>query len=293
MKKYRLLLSALVLAITIAVFARYIQTHPEVIRKLGEVSAVYIVVIALLYLGIIATLSLVNSISVRLCGKEIGRRESFNLTATSSIANFFGPLQSGVGIRALYLKKKLQIPIKQYAVVSLYYYGLYAFFSGIFLLFGNETYRIPLLALTVLGSGSVIYYLVYRTKKSTLQKNISPELLIKLSGAVLLQLALITTIYFLELLALGKSVSLAQVISYSGAANFSLFVAITPGAIGIREAFLVFSERLHHIDSATVVAANVLDRGIYIIFLGILFCWLTATHARVQMKAQHKSSEES
>lgn len=292
MKKYRFFLSVLILLVTIAVFVRYLQSHPEVLQQLAGMNWVYIVLIGLLYLGIIVILSFVNSISVRLSGKKIGRQESFNLTATSSIANFFGPLQSGVGIRALYLKTKLQIPVKQYILASLYYYGMYAFFSGIFLLFGNATYRLPLLILTCVGGGGVVYYIRYRTAKyKAVQKNVSLGLLGKLAGAVLLQLVFITTIYFIELAALGKTASLAQVVSYSGAANFSLFVAITPGAIGIREAFLVFSERLHHIDSATVVAANIIDRSVYVGFLGLLFCWLVATHTRVQIKAHRQAKE--
>ena len=68
------------------------------------------------------------------------------------------------------------------------------------------------------------------------------------------------------------------------AANFSLFVAITPGAIGIREAFLVFSESLHHIPHDIVISANILDRGIYVVFLGLLFLWLITTHTQVKIK---------
>lgn len=284
MKKYRILASTFVLILTAVIFAYYVKSNPEVLLKLTEINGIYIIFIAILYLGIIGTLSIVNSISVQLCGKEMNSNESFKLTATSSIANFFGPLQSGVGIRALYLKKRFNIPIKQYALVSLYYYGIYAFLSGAFLLFGSSKYRLPLLGLMLIGTSGVLYYLKYRSKKAKIKQNLSLLPIIKLFGAVLLQLTLITSIYFFELIALGKTVSLAQVISYSGAANFSLFVSITPGAIGIREAFLVFSEQLHKIDSTTVVAANILDRGIYVLFLGILFVWLASSHARISLK---------
>ena len=59
--------------------------------------------------------------------------------------------------------------------------------------------------------------------------------------------------------------------SYTGAANFALFVSLTPGAIGIRESFLFFSQRLNHITNAAIVGANVLDRTVYVIFLGLIF----------------------
>ena len=287
MKKWRPILSIGILLLTIFVFARYLVLNPEVVRQLRQVNPLYIFLIMGLYLGIIFSLTIVNTISVRLCGKKIGKKESFNLTSTSSIANFFGPLQSGVGIRAVYFKTKLGIPIKQYGLASLYYYGMYAFLSGMFLLFGNPSLRLPLFICLLGGLIATIFYIRYKTNQAHIKNpHITIELLLKLFFTVLLQLSLITIIYFLQLQALGKSPDLSQVISYSGAANFSLFVAITPGAIGIREAFLVFSQNLHHINRDLVVAANILDRGIYVLFLGLLFIWLVSTHAQIKIKSR-------
>ncbi len=278
--------------LTLVIFAHYIQAHPEVITTLKNTRLTYVLLVMILYLGVIGSLSIVNTISVRLCGKKITKRESFNLTSTSSIANFFGPLQSGVGIRALYFKAKLAIPIKQYGLVSLYYYGLYAFFSGVFLLFGSAQFRLPLLLALVAGACLTAFYIHKKRSSPEGQKShISAELLIKLAATVLLQLSFITSIYYVELLALGKHVSFGQIVSYSGAANFSLFVAITPGAIGIREAFLVFSQNLHHISRDIVISANILDRGIYVLFLLLLFLWLIATHTQITLKARQAKKQ--
>jgi uncharacterized membrane protein YbhN (UPF0104 family) len=60
-------------------------------------------------------------------------------------------------------------------------------------------------------------------------------------------------------------------ITYTGAANFSLFVALTPGAIGIRESFLLFTKRLNHLSNANILTASIIDRSIFLIFLGVLF----------------------
>ena len=286
LRKLRPFASILVLLLTIGLMVRYVITNPEVINRLKELDLIYIALIAALYLGIIAVLTIINSISVELCGKKISFSESFKLTSSSSLANFFGPLQSGVGIRAIYFKTKLKIPIKQYVVASLFYYALYAVMSGIFLLFGNAQYRLPLLGLLILGAATSAWFIKWRVAKLTIKSYVfSPRIFSKLILAVFVQMILITAIYFIELYALGKTPSLAQVISYSGAANFSLFVAITPGAIGIREAFLLFSERLHHIDSQTIIAANLIDRSVYVLFLGLLFLWLLATHTKVTLKS--------
>ena len=69
-------------------------------------------------------------------------------------------------------------------------------------------------------------------------------------------------------------------------ANFALFVSLTPGAIGIREAFLVFSQDLHHIPNDIIVAANVLDRAVYILFLGLLFIIVLLMHAGSKLQLQ-------
>lgn len=285
--KLRLAASIVVLALTAGLFAYYLSTHPEVIDQLVQTSVIDLFAIAILYLGVILSLTIVNTLSVRMCGKAIGKKESFALTSSSSIANFFGPLQSGVGIRAVYFKTKLGIPIKQYILVSLYYYGLYAFFSGLFLLFGNEEFRLPLLALTLLGAGLTAFYIYKKSNSAPAsQTHISIDLLLKLAATVLLQLSLIAAIYFIQLTSIDPSITLAQTISYTGAANFSLFVAITPGAIGIREAFLLFSQSLHGISSATVVAANVIDRSVYVVFLGLLFLGLAAFHIKVRVNGR-------
>jgi uncharacterized membrane protein YbhN (UPF0104 family) len=76
-----------------------------------------------------------------------------------------------------------------------------------------------------------------------------------------------------------------------------MFAALTPGAIGIREAFLVFTQNLHHISSSTIVAANILDRAIYLVFLGLLFLLVVSTHAKdklrvTQLHARQKEGDK-
>lgn len=287
MKKLRAFGAGCILLLTVILIGRYIASNPDIIAQLKSVNIAYVIVMLVLYAGILLSLTLVNTLSVKLNGKKIGFRESLGLTGTSSIANFFGPLQSGIGIRAVYFKTKLFIPVKRYVVVSLYYYGFYAFFSGIFLLFGSSRWRLPLFLLLIIGSAGTFWYIKRQTNKVR-ELTLQPELLIKLAGTTFLQLVLTTALYGAELLALGKSFHLSQLISYSGASNFSLFAAITPGAIGVREAFLVFSESLHHLSRETIISANILDRGVYVVFLCLMFVVLLATHTRVKLKSLRK-----
>ncbi|HSX32052.1 MAG TPA: lysylphosphatidylglycerol synthase domain-containing protein, partial [Candidatus Saccharimonadales bacterium] len=91
-------------------------------------------------------------------------------------------------------------------------------------------------------------------------------------------------IFATELHSLTNDISWGQILSYTGVANLSLFVAITPGGIGIREAFLLFSTQLHHISSSTIVSASVIDRGVYLVFLGVLFVLVITMHAKDKLQ---------
>jgi uncharacterized membrane protein YbhN (UPF0104 family) len=61
---------------------------------------------------------------------------------------------------------------------------------------------------------------------------------------------------------------------------------LTPGAIGFREAFLIFSQNLHHIPNDIIVAANILDRAVYIVFLCLLFLVVLALHANKTLQVK-------
>lgn len=292
LKYLRMVGTVIVLIITVAVFSYYIKEHPAVVSQIKKMDPLSVVLILLLYFGYTIALSAATVVSVLMCGKRLGQKESFNLSASSSIANFFGPLQSGPGVRALYLKKRHGISIKRYGLATLYYYGFYAFFSGLFLISGDQRFRWPLLLLLLSGATFTVYYIRRRSKysKAGSSVHVQGSNLLKLAFATFIQLSFTAAIYFVELTALGTHVSVAQALSYCGAANFALFVSITPGAIGFREAFLVFSEHLHHIGNTTIVTANLLDRGVYILFLGLIFIWLITSHAQKQFTLHQEGS---
>jgi uncharacterized membrane protein YbhN (UPF0104 family) len=110
-----------------------------------------------------------------------------------------------------------------------------------------------------------------------------------LAAATFLQIAIVTLIYFVELRAVAPGTTFGQAVVYSGAANLALFVSLTPGAIGFRETFLVFSKHLHHVSNATIVTVNIIDRAMYIVLLLVLALLIFGTHASRQFSAVHRS----
>lgn len=295
--KIRLFVGLGIIAITIAAFIWYITGHPEIITQLKQTSLTTIIGIIVLYTGILGALSFVLYASLYFYKKQMSTQENFLLNAYSSLVNFFGPGQSGPGFRAAYLKVKHDVKIKQYVFVTLLYYAFYALFSGILLAAAAfpwwQTLGI-LIAISIVCIIVIKYYLKRNTNllgKSSTKSLVKPTVILGI--ATLSQVLLLCAIYFIELRSIDSSISFGQAATYTGAANFAMFVSLTPGAIGFREAFLVFSQSLHHIPNDVIVAANVLDRAMYLLFLGILFVFVLALHANKTLQVKKIRQEAS
>ena len=277
-------LPVLLVAITAAVFVWFFAKHPAVRHALGATDPWVLLLIAALYGLFLLCLVWVYALTLRLCDKRLGVQEGFLLTCYSTIVNFFGPLQSGPGVRAAYLKQKHQVKLRDYTAATFIYYGLYAVVSALFLFLGSQFWWLAVPAAILVGVFSyLIVRLVYKRglkKGSAVQLDLNPKLLGLLLVATICQLATQALIYFVELRAVQAHETIRQAITYGGAANFALFVSLTPGAIGFREAFLEFSRRLHHISTAHILAASVIDRAVFVAFLGLLFLIVLGLHAK-------------
>jgi uncharacterized membrane protein YbhN (UPF0104 family) len=272
-----------ILLLTAAVFIRFFAQHPEYIRQLGRTNPWWIVAVVALNIPMIILLVFIYDTCLGLCGKRLAWKENFLLTAYSSIVNFFGPLQSGPGVRAAYLKTRHQVRLRDYTLATLIYYGLFAFFSALFLLVGTRPWWQTTLALAAVAVVSyfLIKTFVQRDKKpADSQFHLRANILARLVLLTFLQVLLTAVTYLVELKAVNPHIGWSQAVSYAGAANFALFVSLTPDAIGFREAFLVFSQHLHHVSTANILSANIIDRGSYVIFLVLLFLVVLATHAQ-------------
>jgi uncharacterized membrane protein YbhN (UPF0104 family) len=282
-KLFRKVAAPVVVVLTLGLFVYFFVTNPAIRHTLASTNAWTILVIAALYGLLTLCLVWVYDVTLRLCGKRLDFKENFQLTCYSSIANFFGPLQSGPGVRAAYLKQKHQVKLRDYTLASLVYYAMFASVSAVFLLIGSGRYW-PLAAvflICVIGGSGTVVWLAKRqfTRKYESSLALRPRLLIELFVATLLQLFVWAIIFYVELSAIHTGASLTQAVAYGGAANFAVFVALTPGAIGFREAFLAFTQRLHGIDTTNIVSASLIDRAVYVAFLGLLFVLILGLHA--------------
>jgi uncharacterized membrane protein YbhN (UPF0104 family) len=288
-KRFKNLAAITVLLGTATAFTHYFVNHPSIRHQLGEVSPITFGILFILYVCFSGSIALILLATVKLCNIHLPAKDGVLLTMWSSIINFFGPLQSGPAFRAVYLRKIHHISLKQYGAATLLYYGFFAVFSGLCVLSGVLDWRL-LLGLVIVGISAVAWLLKSSLKVAQRFRSLPLQHAYKLGLATLLQVVLVTVIYYVELTSVDPEITLRQAVVYSGVANFALFVSLTPGAIGFREAFLVFSERLHHISSATIVTANVIDRSIYVALLGILF--LVAISLHVKDRFSTKNSQQ-
>lgn len=270
-----------VLPATLAAFVYYFVTYESVRQQLAGTSPAVVGLLLALYIGTVIALALIFHATLRLCKLALAGGETGLLTAYSSVINFFGPLQSGPAFRALYLKKKYQLNLKSYASATLIYYFFYGAFSCLLLVSGLlKAWLLPLIALGLVA-------MVGLRRLPPLARRLNNLDLGNwgyLAAATALQVALVAVIYYAELHNLDPAIGFGQALVYTGAANLALFVSLTPGAIGFRESFLVFSQNLHHINTQTIVAANILDRAMYVTLMLLLAVFIFGSHAHRSLR---------
>lgn len=281
LKKIRPFLGLLLVAVTVAVFAYYLSTRHYLLRELLHTPGSTVIVLLALYVGWFAALILTVVATLRLCGKTLSVKEDILLNAYATLVNFFVPGQSGPAVRGIYLKKHQQLRYRTFLFATLLYYAGYAVISGVLLLVCSRPWWQTVVGILCIAIVSVLTLKRFEKRlKTDQQLTLTPTAIAWLIGAVVIQAVVQVAIYWVELRAVNSHIQLWQAITYTGAANFALFVALTPGAIGIRESFLLFSRRLHHIPTTTIVSASVLDRAIFFVFLALLFLMTLAVHAK-------------
>ncbi len=289
------MLGVAIMVLSVASFAYYLAHHGYLLKQLAHTPLLLLFWVFLLYGGVFVALALILEAGVRMCRVKLPARENLLLNSYSMLVNFFVIGQAGPGVRAAYLKKKHGLLVRRYIFVTLLYYACYAVVSALLMLLGSSAaWWLTLLAVLLVAGASalVVYWYQARSKlkHEGLQLN-APNLLYLLLATVL-QALLQISVYWLELHHVNAHVTLRQTVAYTGVANMALFVSLTPGAIGIRESFLVFSERLHHISSANIVSANLIDRSVYILFLGVLFAVTVSFHVKEKLSLKAPTSRQ-
>jgi uncharacterized membrane protein YbhN (UPF0104 family) len=281
-KKLRPIISLVLLTAALTVGIIYIATHKSLLQQLGRTPPLTSLLVLVLYTVMFGVLVLILDASVRLCRRKLTWHENSLLNSHSLFINFFIPGQGGPAYRGVYLYKRHKLRAKNYIVATLLYYALYAMINVCLLLSGRSTWWEMLAG--VAAAAGVSWLVIRRYTRRNGLKADALEVSIRTVGYLLaataLQTALQMVIYGVELHSVNSHIHLSQMVVYTGTANLALFVSLTPGAIGIRESFLIFTEHLNHLSSSNIIVANVIDRSVYLVFLLLLMIVTIALHLR-------------
>ncbi len=294
--RVRIVLTISVIAATLGLFVYYLAQNPSVLSSVLGLSAASLLLLTLAYVGTVIANAFVLWASLRLISKHVGFAENIALTGYSSVVNFFGPLQSGPGFRAVYLKSKHGVSLKRFFYVTLVFYGFFALLNGLVIIgallnrVDDSLLPLLLIGITLISVAATLALLRVAKVRSLLAEVRIYNRYFWFIGLGALTLAVTTAAaYFVELRHVDAAISPLQTIVYTAAANLALFVSLTPGAIGFRESFLLLSQQLHGIPTDTVIAASIIDRAFYVVFLLVLFVVLLLVGVRGRITSAIKS----
>lgn len=288
MKKHtRNLISLIIILVSVYFSIYYLSKHRYLVTQLKHIPKVVIFEVFILYTVMFGVLLLVFSASLRVCATKIKLKDNILLNSYSLIINFFVPGQSGPVLRGYFLNKQYKLKVRYYIAVTLLYYLFYGILGLIFVALGSIPIWQTLLLVIILIFGAVLSVSLYLKYTNIDRKKIvlNYNTLGYLALITLVQACVQATIYFVELHSVNKSISINQVITYTGVANLALFVGLTPAAIGIRETFLVLTRRLHHISGNNILLANIIDRSVLVLFLAVVFILTIVLHAKGRILA--------
>lgn len=276
--------SVLISLLTTSAFVYYLWRHPGLVHQLRNTPLHVLALLLLLYLAWFGALGLSLHATLRICGTPLPIWENVQLNVYSTLVNFFIPGQGGIAVRGLYMKRIYHLPLSRYLLATLLYYMCYAIISAVMLLIYSRPWWQSCLGIGGAIIGGVLVLSLYERRANvTMADGASPANIAFLVMTTFCQVAAQALVFGVELWVFHPDVLLSQVVTYTGAANFSVFVALTPGAIGIRESFLVLTGDMHHIRTVTIMAASVLDRAVFLVFLGLLFLLSRIFHVRKQL----------
>lgn len=230
---------------------------------------------------------------------------SLHTTAVSTLANYFLPFRGGAGVRAVYLKRYHGLSYEKFVVTL---YGNYiililvnATIAATLLLAPsvewNTSVAIVFITLVAMASLAIslisprlrldelLVFLVERVGgrfvaasatriRNVIEgwKTIAGDL-----GLLRRMIAVVIVNFFARLgmfaflfAELGVDASIEAVVIIAAVTNLTIFVALTPGALGIREAVLTVFSVSVGVSESNVLAASLAERAVTLVTVGLL-----------------------
>lgn len=288
-------------------FVYYFFNNQSDLFAVLQISPKFLVSIFILFTFTIFINGIFIKVILNSFNKHLPVIESLYISVISSLGNYFLPMRGGAAIRSVYLKNKYGFSYSHF-VSTLYGNYIIVFLVNSFvgllsLALIDIKYSISSLPLYLFFGGLFVTMLALSLIKFPLEKIKEPRnrfiarvvgiiknilngwniividkrLLLSLIGLTLANLAISSALFYFQFRALGINTSLLNVILYNCLSGVSLLVSITPGSLGIREGIFSITSDILGISNEQIMQLALLDRGMVVMVLIILFVILIGT----------------
>jgi len=276
-------LRLILLASVIVAFALYFSYNQAQFAKIGELSFWEILLIIIGQSMVIISNIFILMILVRFIARRLGFIDAARITAYSSLINFFGFLQGGLGFRGVYLKRHYQMSLRKYFVLTLVQYCIFFSIAGLLLIVGlwltSGVQKVIFFLLLALFLVTLIFIVIDKIKPVA-YVNMLDRIkrthhifqvwpLLGIAAATIFQLSGSMLANAIELHAVGANISFGSLLIYTGISQFAIIIALTPGAIGIRETILLIVQQQMSLTTEHIIVASTIDRVIYFVTLAL------------------------
>lgn len=255
------LVSILLTILIIFLIGYYLYTNRDIFLEINSFKAIYSIPIIIL---IFCSLYL-NGLFLKIFTDpfNILLKEHFLLSIATSFFNLITPLRAGMGVRAIYLKKRYNL---DYTKFMAGFFGNYVIimlitsisailtFGIIFLKTGKYNHLINLIFVIIfIFCLFLIFYNKQIKETGAISKKINlilkgwtsivkhPKLIFSASIITILNLLCTSAIIFTIFTAIDQKISFLQSFFYSIISILTFFINITPGSIGITEGLYIIS----------------------------------------------------
>jgi uncharacterized membrane protein YbhN (UPF0104 family) len=230
--------------------------------------------------------------------KSIAIFESLYVSLISSVGNYFAPVGAGLGFRAIYLKRRHGLAYGDFittvagnyllvflttsaagliALAIVYqrtgqaYWVLTAVFTSLFIIdfmfMSVKVARFIANLLKRLRFAKFVADLFQRIIEGWLLVIGDKRLVTRLLGLTAIGFPLLLLTIFLVLSSLNIHVAFSSLLMLAALSSLSVFINITPGNIGVKEAVFIFSSQVIGLTTPQILAYSLIDRGVLFIVL--------------------------
>ncbi len=305
----------------ISLFIWYFFYNITDFSLLLKINPIFIVTLILVNVLSIAMNGVFMKWSISLFGKHIKLNESVKVSFISTAGNFFAPSGSGLGFRAVYLKKRHGVSYSDYISIILCNYAMVFLVSSIIGLASLYALRekassvfvvlvIFFVTLLIASLGAFFVRVKNNNKNSIFKVRWAKKILEvlgqvsegwdlilankKIASKLMLLVIFITFLMVIGMYcivsSLGLDISIPSLVLFSVLGSLSVFINITPGNLGVKEAVYIACSAVIGLTTPQILSIALVDRAVMFIVLFLL--WVTygkGMHSSLSSTENHTS----